>query len=80
MVNNGEQWKTQENGGDVKGSGRIYNGMALNKRGRGTYHEFCDNMRQRRTQMTGVDVGDTRAYERISARDDVDIMEWDPGI
>ena len=30
--------------------------------------------------MTGVDVGDTRAYERISRRDDVDIMEWDPGI
>ena len=30
--------------------------------------------------MTGVDVGDTRAYERINGRDDVDIMEWDLGI
>ena len=30
--------------------------------------------------MTGLDVDDTRAYGGISGRDDVDIMEWDPGV
>ena len=30
--------------------------------------------------MMGVDVDDTRAYGRISGRDDVDIMEWDLGV